>query len=350
MWVLLLVIGVLFFYLLITDFQRKKYYNSVVKVNNENFDTSRQYELLVNFLKNTRKLHKSYINNMICYAKKIKFEENEELYYVAVHIKTVRLIVCTSLQSYVVGLDSVTTNKLDNVYETRIRDRGLTIYHFFDGDRKYKVDVRKVFNNKFETKVKIRDTLLSDLIDISKEYRVWESVYISDEKLVIINEDVLLHVEKNVVLKKIKIDDLQGCKVDIVTKGSKGGLGMAALGGITFGGFGAVAGSNIGMKKSIISKMTLYLKINDFNDPIYELIFAQGTIPSDSGVYGYIYKQIQEVAAAIDIIQNKKKNENQTRTSNNDIVEELKSMKELLDLNIITSEEFEAKKKSLLKI
>ena len=124
----------------------------------------------------------------------------------------------------------------------------------------------------------------------------------------------------------------------------------AAMGALLFGGVGAVVGSQIGTEvvgKPIKSKMvehdqrkTFFViknkdgKVEHRELPYYYSEVFMKVIPEKE------YSFVQANSAANRVAEEK--------SSSNNIVEEMKRLKELLDLDLITQEDFDTKKKQLL--
>ncbi len=155
---------------------------------------------------------------------------------------------------------------------------------------------------------------------------------------------------KDLIDYEIRVDN----EVVVTSKTStKKGIGKAVAGGLLFGEAGAVAGAVAGDSKSTttqtqteIHHYSLVLKVNDLAKPSFIVNIDSVQIAED-------------VVTSLDIlVRNTNKNVEENSSSelttvpSTDIVdkfEEIKKYKELLDLGIITQDEFDAKKKDLLK-
>ena len=138
---------------------------------------------------------------------------------------------------------------------------------------------------------------------------------------------------------------------------TKGGLGRAVVGGMLFGGVGAIVGASTGGKKSkgICNSMKLRVTLrNSHLDNTYITFIA-----SETKTKGFIYKAAQESAqsciSALEIIADH--NDTRKEAANVPVVnmnvsaaDEILKFKQLLDAGIITQEEFEAKKKQILNL
>lgn len=132
--------------------------------------------------------------------------------------------------------------------------------------------------------------------------------------------------------------------------GALSGVGKGLLGGMFFGGIGALAGAASGNKKSksktIITSLKIVISLKSS--------FNQVTIPiieTPTKNYQPFKDRCQEITVILDKI--KQMNENISNKNNNDSsvdsVEEIRKYKKLLDEGIITEEEFNQKKKQLLE-
>jgi hypothetical protein len=131
---------------------------------------------------------------------------------------------------------------------------------------------------------------------------------------------------------------------------TKGGLGRAAAGGLLFGGVGAVVGGVTGGKKtkSICNSLKIKITINNMSSPVVYIKFLSAATKKNSFTYKTFYNSAQECLSTLQLICNSQEvveNNNVAMTSNAD---EILKYKNLLDSDIITQEEFDAKKKQLL--
>lgn len=134
---------------------------------------------------------------------------------------------------------------------------------------------------------------------------------------------------------------------------TKGGLVTAAAGGLAFGGFGAVAGSVIGKKtsKKVVNSLSIKITTKSISNPICYIKIITTPTKTSSFFYKTYAKNAQEILSIFSIILNevaqdsKAEAEVATPISASD---EIRKFKALLDDGIITSEEFESKKRQLL--
>ena len=129
-----------------------------------------------------------------------------------------------------------------------------------------------------------------------------------------------------------------------------GRAGSTIVGGLLFGGLGALAGAS--RKRNITEtsckSMTLYIVVNDMSNPNIEIPLIEREISKDSSKYEKIVNKVNELVAVFKVIleQNKKLAKEKTNSKNS--TQELREYKQLLDDGIITEEEFNKKKKEIL--
>ena len=133
----------------------------------------------------------------------------------------------------------------------------------------------------------------------------------------------------------------------------KGGLGKAIVGGALFGSAGAIVGGVIGNKKTKNICNSLQIRIG-LDDSPKENIYIK-LINSETKTKSFSYKINIEIANDIitffsKITNSLENQDNGTIANNTDPYTELKKLKELLDMKIITADEFETKKKELLNL
>ncbi|MHC1723955.1 MAG: SHOCT domain-containing protein [Aminipila sp.] len=136
---------------------------------------------------------------------------------------------------------------------------------------------------------------------------------------------------------------------------TKGGLGMAALGALTFGGAGAIVGSVVGGKKSkkFVNSLKIKITVKDMGTPPIYINFLATKTKCDSFIYKTIFESAQKVLAALERIKDQVDSQNSMPTATedkNNIADEIRKFKELLDEGIISEEEFAAKKQQLLNL
>ena len=130
-----------------------------------------------------------------------------------------------------------------------------------------------------------------------------------------------------------------------------GRAGSAVVGGLLFGGIGALAGSSMSRKvqDSICESFELLLTINNMKSPNFKIEFIDKEIRRDSREYEEIMGKAEKVVSIIKLILEKNKKNIKVKSEDVNIAEELREFKKLLDEGIITEEEFNQRKKEMLK-
>ena len=129
---------------------------------------------------------------------------------------------------------------------------------------------------------------------------------------------------------------------------SEGGIGRALVGGALFGGTGAVVGGITGKRKNkgVCNSLRIKITLNDILDPVVYIDLLKSNTKKDGTVYRSYYNYAQEILSVLDLITKK-----QTPTESvemTSVADELLKFKSLLDVDAITQEEYDAKKKELL--
>lgn len=136
---------------------------------------------------------------------------------------------------------------------------------------------------------------------------------------------------------------------------AKGGVGSAVAGGIMFGGVGAIVGSNVGKKKTktVVNDICLRVSLkHKYIQQIY-IHFIPGGIKVKSGdmLYNAYKATASDVVSFFDTLCSKANEATASvQASTMSSADEILKFKQLLDVGIITPEEFEAKKKELLSL
>lgn len=151
-------------------------------------------------------------------------------------------------------------------------------------------------------------------------------------------------------------------KEDGKTKGTYGKmLGMAAVGGILFGGAGAIVGAMMKGKgeKHLVKRIEIVVNYQGEKEPevfrmkVLDPVLHTDAVRSDSSEYRHLLESAQAVMQVLDRIIE----DNHPEVSEQPInvqapplsaADEIRKFKELMDEGIITKEEFEVKKKELL--
>lgn len=128
----------------------------------------------------------------------------------------------------------------------------------------------------------------------------------------------------------------------------KSGLGGAIGGGILFGPAGALVGginSRGQVKKKAVEK--LHINITLKNGTVKTLYFIDSKVKTDSFIYKQSYDEFIKVGAKLEAIIKDNKIKTFDTNNQNQLIEQLVNLKNLLDLGVITQEEFDSKKEEL---
>lgn len=133
---------------------------------------------------------------------------------------------------------------------------------------------------------------------------------------------------------------------------TKGGLGTAVAGGILFGGVGAIVGGGLGKKqKDVVNKMSIIINLRDEWVPRIEIILIKSETKRNGLVYKSSKSLAQQIISLLTIISDGQNDTSDILSSaNSSAADELLKFKQLLDMGVISQEEFDAKKKQLLQL
>lgn len=135
---------------------------------------------------------------------------------------------------------------------------------------------------------------------------------------------------------------------------TKGGLGRAVVGGMLFGGAGAVVGAVTGGKKTkgICTSMRIKITLRNADVQTVYLDFIKADTKRDSGAYQKAREQSQDALSALQLAVDKMRTESAgaAQDQSPSAMDELLKLKQLLDMGAITQEEYDAKKKQLLAL
>lgn len=152
-------------------------------------------------------------------------------------------------------------------------------------------------------------------------------------------------------------DDVQNIQVE--TEAASSGAGAAVVGGLLFGGIGAVAGGLMGRKDAIYQNVShiqrcgfivTYIdgKMANFN--LLKLMYNLDSVETASDTF----REVQSLTAAICsqlsefLPQKEQKITAEEKPETNDIATQLKKMADLVEAGFVTREEFDSYKKKLL--
>ena len=134
-----------------------------------------------------------------------------------------------------------------------------------------------------------------------------------------------------------------------------GGVGRALVGGVLFGGVGAIVGGVTGTKrsKSVCTNMQIKVTVKDINNPVVYIVFYSNPsgLRKDDSKYERLFASAQECISIFQVICESQKPDVKTSSSSYvSSADEIMKYKDLLDKGAITTDEYEAKKKQLLNL
>lgn len=135
----------------------------------------------------------------------------------------------------------------------------------------------------------------------------------------------------------------------------KGGLGRAVVGGILFGGVGAIVGGATGGKKSKTLVNSMYIRISLNNNWVNsaQITLINSETKKGSFLYNISKDSANKIISALELIssvQEKTPAQTVTITAQVDTTEEIQKYHDLMVKGIISEEDFNAKKRVLLGI
>ena len=144
---------------------------------------------------------------------------------------------------------------------------------------------------------------------------------------------------------------------------TKGGLGKALVGGFFFGLAGALAGGTSKTSKPMCDKLDIKITTRVSDYPVVYINVIKTQIKKSNFLYKALFQKVQEALSKFQIIideleqekeqQREEKEEKRyqnTEASKNilSVADEIKKLKELLDVEAITQEEYNTQKNKLL--
>jgi hypothetical protein len=135
----------------------------------------------------------------------------------------------------------------------------------------------------------------------------------------------------------------------ILKQSTSSTIGRSIVGGVLGGGVGAIIGGTTGSRtaKSKIKTIDLKIIVNDPANPVFKVNFLNMETNKGSFLYNMTYSVAEQWHGIISglIVQG---NSEVSQTDNLSIADELKKLKELLDSDILTLDEFTKQKEKLL--
>lgn len=166
---------------------------------------------------------------------------------------------------------------------------------------------------------------------------------------------------KKIIRKIINFDSIISVEVfengkTTYTKSTSRTIGGAIIGGILAGGAGAIIGGTTGKttKEQKINSLKIKILLRDVDNPTYTIDWYEGEgLDITFGTSQKIYERCMKIKDAITVIIDKVDSKENTRSDSNidatiSIADEILKLSKLKDMGILTDEEFDNKKKSLL--
>lgn len=127
----------------------------------------------------------------------------------------------------------------------------------------------------------------------------------------------------------------------------KSGIGSAAVGGLLFGGVGAIVGGAAG-RKSLDAINSLKIRISTKDKIFGSLLISLINTKTKKGtfVYNTMMDSAQKLVSAFDMIENEKGNP--SPVSSPSVADEILKLKQLLDAGALSEQEFQSQKSKLL--
>ncbi len=128
----------------------------------------------------------------------------------------------------------------------------------------------------------------------------------------------------------------------------KGGVGRAIVGGALFGAVGAVVGANTRKSRQMVN--SLYIRITTRTVGMLRICFFMSPTPTDSFTYRVDKDLAEKIITQLEIISDSNKRDSGINNDSSElsVADELLKLKQLMDMGVLTKEEFEEQKKKLL--
>jgi len=130
----------------------------------------------------------------------------------------------------------------------------------------------------------------------------------------------------------------------------KGGVGRAVVGGVLAGGVGAIVGAGTRNSSDIVNSLAVRIIMNDNITPLFMIDLIDKKLKRDDPTYKKAFEFANQVYSSIFNIVNNNKEAKNTITQNgfNSVTDQFRELSKLKDEGILSSKEFEDKKKELL--
>lgn len=133
----------------------------------------------------------------------------------------------------------------------------------------------------------------------------------------------------------------------------KGGAGRALVGGMFFGGVGAIVGGATSTRKAkqICTNLSIKITVNNIATPVEYIKLISSATRKDSLTYRGAFQDAQEIISLLQLIRNQcaiPSSSSPEPTQQTSTVDKIRKYKALMEEGIITEDEFLFKKKQLL--
>lgn len=131
---------------------------------------------------------------------------------------------------------------------------------------------------------------------------------------------------------------------------TKGGLGRAIVGGALIGGVGAIVGGVTGKRtnKKVVSILSIKITTKDMNKPVVYIDLISKRTKSNSLAYHNAYVNAQKILSILAILTTGEDSKKQQKNESLSLTDEILKLRDLLDKDIITEEEFIKGKEKIL--
>lgn len=133
----------------------------------------------------------------------------------------------------------------------------------------------------------------------------------------------------------------------------KGGVGRAVAGGMLFGGVGAIVGGVTGKTTEVCTSLKIQITLKNAHTDTAKITFVNVETKKTSSYYRLSKENAQQCLAALQLIADENEVEDNivsTAAQQLSPADEIMKYKNLLDIGVITQQEFDAKKRQLLHI
>jgi len=166
----------------------------------------------------------------------------------------------------------------------------------------------------------------------------------------IVNNQTKIYDYNDIIQSELEID---GETVLRQTASTMGILGRAVVGGVLAGGVGAIIGGATGSRtsksKETIKSINLKITINDTSNPIYRINFLNFETKKGDWNYNHSYESAEQWHGKIAaIIKQTENNLSKKTLIPNSTADEILKLKELLDIDVLSKDEFESEKHKIL--